>query len=270
MNDSSDLRTPFCFARLHGDMGLTKTYFGRKIIINTRNIHTYNLIDKGIIEAAICALFEQHIRPGDVVVDAGANIGFLTLLAGHLVGPEGRVIAIEANPDVYATLEENIIINGFAGRFTGHQVAAYDRDAELTFTWNTHRDGSGRIVTAAQSGLAQKHCQVQATSLDKLCGSQRVDFVKLDTEGAEPYVMRGMQQLIKANAHMKVVFEWNARHIAQRDQDPQAFADFVFSHFTHVERIKSKDSLMPLSREELLALPHSNIFCHNQAAGVRQ
>jgi FkbM family methyltransferase len=262
MNDQSDPRAPFCFARLHGDMGLTKTYFGRKIIINTRNIHTYNLIDNGIIEAAICALFEQHIKPGDVVVDAGANIGFLTLLAGHLVGPEGRVIAIEANPDVYATLEENII-NGFAGRFTGHQLAAYDRDAELTFTWNSHRDGSGRIVTAVQSGLAQKHCTVQASTLDQLLAGQRVDFVKVETEGAEPYVLRGMQQVLNNNPQLKVVFEWNARHIRQRDQDPVAFAEFIFTHFTHIERIKSKDQLIPLNLEELLALPHSNIFCHN-------
>jgi FkbM family methyltransferase len=256
-------RAPFCFAKLYGDMGLTKTYFGRKIIVNTRNIHTLNLIDKGVIEAAICAVFENHIKPGDTVIDAGANIGFMSLLAGHLVGHEGQVIAVEANPDVYQTLQENIIINGFTGRFTSHQMAAYDREAELTFTWNSHRDGSGRIVTEVMSGLAEKHCQVKAQSLDVLCSGQRVDFLKIDTEGAEPYVLKGARQLIKDNPHMKVVFEWNARHIRQRDQDPEAFVDFVFQHFTRVERIRSKELLEPLNKEQLLNLPHTNVFCHN-------
>lgn len=260
-------RTPFCFAKLHGDMGLTKTYFGCKIIINTRNIHTYNLIDNGIIEAAICALFEAHIKPGDVVVDAGANIGFLSLLAGHLTGPQGKVIAIEANPDVHRTLEENIVINGFAGRFDTHQMAAHDEATELTFTWNSHRDGSGRIVTAVQSGLAQNHCQVQANTLDHLCAGQRVDFIKIDTEGAEPYVLRGAEQLIRQNPGIKVIFEWNGRHIRQRAQDPQVFADWVFTHFKQVDRILNKETLVPLTAADLMALPHSNIFCRNPSSG---
>lgn len=264
MNDiKHNIRQPFCFAKLHGDMGLTKTYFGRKIIINTKNIYTLNLIDNGIIEGAICKIFEDHLKPGAVVVDAGANIGFLSLLAGHLVGPTGHVVSIEANPDVFQTLDENIRVNGFAQRTSMYQLAAFDQETELNFTWNSHRDGSGRIVTPTQAGLAEKHCKVTAQTLDKICEKLRVDFIKIDTEGAEPYVMRGAKQLITANPDIKIVLEWNSKHIMKRGQQPEEFAKELFNQFKFIKEIRHKDLLIPLSLSELLELPHSNLFVHN-------
>ncbi len=257
-------RNPLCFAKLYGNMGLTKTYFGKKIIINTRNIHTLSLIDNGVIEAALCRIFEKYINVGDVVVDVGANIGFLSLLAGDLVGPNGSVISIEANPEVYKTLEENIIINGFTKRFFLHQLAVYDCATELTFTWNEHRDGSGRIVTPVQPGLAKKHCQVETKTLDAICADTKVDLIKIDTEGAEPYVLRGAKETIAKNPNIKVIFEWNSKHIKQRNQQPEEFVEEIFSQFSHVQLIKGKGVLVPISHSELMNMPHANILAYSQ------
>lgn len=244
-------------------MGLTKTYFGKKIIFNTKNIHTLSLIDTGKLEGAVCDLFEKHIKPKNVVIDAGANIGFLSLLAGHLVGPQGHVISIEANPDVFKTLEENILINGFRPRYTTHEMAAFDKPAELEFTWNSHREGSGRIVTKVQSNIAEKKCKVKANTLDNVCNHPKVDFIKVDTEGAEPYVLKGAINIIKNNPNIKVIFEWNGEHIRLREADPQEFVDFVFTHFKHVKRIVKVGQLEPLTKQSLMELSHSNIFAHN-------
>lgn len=256
-------RKPFCFAKLYDDMGLTKTYFGKRIIINTRNIHTLGMVDHGKLEPAICDLFEQHIKPKQVVIDVGANIGFLSLLAGHLVGPEGHVVSIEANPDVHAVLMDNIILNAFGNRFTTHQMAAYHEATDLTFTWNSNRDGSGRIVTAGQPGLAEKSCQVKADTLDQICADKKVDLIKIDTEGAEPSVLYGAQNIMRQNPKLKVIFEWNTKHIKLRGGNLNEFVDFLFAHFSNMERIVKAGSLIPVSATDLLSLSHSNLFAYN-------
>lgn len=55
--------------------------------------------------------FRRYARPGDVVIDAGANIGFFTLISSVLVGDFGKVYAIEAHPRVFKYLEGNVVLN---------------------------------------------------------------------------------------------------------------------------------------------------------------
>ncbi len=200
-------REPFCFTPLYDDIGLGLTYFGRRILLNTRNIRTYSVITHGKLEPAICFLFEKHIKLGDIVVDVGANIGFLTLLACHIVGPKGYVYSYEPNPDVFNLLSDSRDINAFLKRSTCQNLAIYSKSDEVTLTWNSHRDGSGRIVTKTMSGLAEKHAVVKAEPLDKLLKNQKIDFIKIDTEGSEPQVLLGAEQTIKNNPNIKIILE---------------------------------------------------------------
>jgi len=256
-------RQPFCFAPLYDDIGLGMTYFGRRILLNTRNIRTYTVITHGKLEPAICFLFEKYINADDVVVDVGANIGFLSLLACHLAGPQGHVYCYEPNPDVFKLLSETIEINAFLKRSTHQQLAIYSKSDEVTLTWNSHRDGSGRIVTKTQSGLAEKHALVNAKPLDKLLKNKKIDFIKIDTEGAEPQVLLGAQQIIKDNPQIKIIMEWNPKHIKQRDGDIRQAKDFIFKHFNTVELINKIDDLSKLNPDELDDIKHGNLFLRN-------
>jgi FkbM family methyltransferase len=256
-------RKPFCYAHLYGNIGMTKTYFGKKILINTQNIYTLSIIDNGYIEKAICKILEDNLLPGNVFVDIGANIGFLTLLGCHLTGNNGYVYAFEANPEVYKTLEENIMINGYKKKTILYNKAVHSENTRLQFTWNTHRDGSGRIVTEVQSGLAQNHCEIDAIALDSILSGKKIDFIKIDVEGSEPYVLDGMKKIIQSNKDMKVILEWNTKHMKQRAASPENTADFLFAHFKHIKKIVKVDEFRTLTRESLLELPHSNIFAHN-------
>lgn len=256
-------REPFCFTPLYDDVGLGLTYFGRRILLNTRNMRTYSVITHGKLEPAICFLFEKYIKEGDVVVDVGANIGFLSLLACHLIGPKGFVYSYEPNPDVFKLLSESIDINAFLKRSSHQQLAIFSKSDEVTLTWNSHRDGSGRIVTKTMSGLAEKHAQVDAEPLDKLLKNKKVDFIKIDTEGSEPHVLLGAQQLILDNPQIKIILEWNPKHIKQRDGDIQQTQEFIFKHFNSVERINRIDDLTALKPEDLLNIKHGNLFLRN-------
>jgi Met-10+ like-protein len=64
-------------------------------------------------EPDVCAALLHLLKPGDTFLDCGANIGYFSILAGHLVGAEGQVIAIEANPMTQPLLDRNLRLNGF-------------------------------------------------------------------------------------------------------------------------------------------------------------
>ncbi len=253
-------RVPFCFAKLYDDIGLGLTYFNCRILLNTRNKRTYSVITHGRLEPAVCALFEKLIQPGDAVVDVGANIGFLTLLACKLSGPEGRVVAFEPNPDVHELLQSNVEINAFRG-WCETRAQAVDRCAgHLRLTWNPHQEESGRVVSEQMQNLAQKNALVEAVSLDEALGDARVDLLKIDTEGCEQRVLEGATGVIERNPGLRVIMEWNPRHIEQRDGDPAATAAFIFQHFGRVEQINRIDELTPLSAAELPNLNHCNLL----------
>ena len=251
------------YAYLYDDVGLAETYFGRKILINTKNVHTYSIITNGVIERPICTYLEANLKKGQHVLDVGSNIGFLSLLSAHLVGPTGSVNAFEANPDVFNKLFENALINGFKNIITCHNNAVFNEAKTLEFTWNSHRDGSGRIVSGNQSNLAEKTCKINSVVLVDLFADKPLDLIKIDTEGAEPFVLQGARQIIENNPKIKLIFEWNKEHITLRDASPEETVDFVFSRFKHVKRFAGVDNLVALTPESMMELPHSNLVIHN-------
>lgn len=251
------------YAYLYDDVGLTETYFGSKILVNTRNVHTYSIITNGVIERPICNFLEKTLRPGQHVLDVGSNIGFLSLLSAHLVKAEGHVDAFEANPDVYSKLSENALINGLKNVITCHNNAVFNEAKTLEFTWNSHRDGSGRIVSDKQSNLSEKTCKIESVVLDEMFAEKRIDLIKIDTEGAEPFVLEGATQIIRNNPDIRIIFEWNKEHITLRDASPEATIDFAFSRFKYVKRFAGIDKLVDLTPETMMALPHSNLVMYN-------
>jgi FkbM family methyltransferase len=147
-------------------------------------------------EPAVQAALQEHLRPGMVFYDIGANIGFFSLLAARLVGPQGRVVAFEADPEVATRLREHIARNNFLW-ITAEQQAVWSEAITVSFARTdpaTSPDrGLGHVV-AAPSGDT---IQVTATSLDDYTrNGVAPDFLKCDVEGAEVAVFRGAQRLL--------------------------------------------------------------------------
>lgn len=120
-------------------------------------------------------------RPGDVVLDVGAGLGAEALLCSRLVGPSGRVLAIEANPTMFACLERSVALN----RLTNVdclEVAIMDREGEVTIT-----DDSGlvanRILADGGDGVRVPATTLQAVMREH--GIDRLSLLKMNIEGAE-------------------------------------------------------------------------------------
>lgn len=149
-------------------------------------------------EPAVTAALRSLLKPGDLFLDVGANIGYFTMLGAILVGPAGRVLAVEPNRDNCDLMAQSIAANGFTN-VTLYPYAAAEKAQR--FQLDTAGAGSnGRIIDDSPQAVpgSSPPNPVEAVALDELlAGLERLDVVKLDVEGAEPRALQGMQQLLE-------------------------------------------------------------------------
>jgi FkbM family methyltransferase len=159
-------------------------------------------IVRGSFEPEEMAFVRSLLKPGDVVLDIGAHIGFFTMQMASLVGPEGRVYAFEpmnANADL---LERSIAENRFGDRieFRRGAVGAESGTARLTFPKETLNTG-GAFLLAGADAPPSGHLEagVPVLAIDDLALRHPVRFIKMDVEGAEPQVLRGALRLLQTD-----------------------------------------------------------------------
>ena len=144
----------------------------------------------GTYERHVQRLFCDRIRPGDVVFDIGANVGFFTLLASKLAGPTGHVYAFEPFPRNLYYLERHVRMNDVRNVVV--------QSLAITATTGAARFGDGE--NASQTRLSDAgELQVQTASLDDLIANGIVRtpaFIKMDIEGAESEALRGASALL--------------------------------------------------------------------------
>jgi len=161
------------------------------------NPRTGQNVQKGIGEPEVQQALVDHLRPGMTFYDLGANIGFFSLMAARLVGPQGRVISFEADPEIAARLRENLSRNQFSHAQVV-QKAVWSETKTVSFARvdpGTSPDrGLGHVsASASDSGVIA----VEAISLDQFVAANPApDFLKCDVEGAEAAVFQGATQLL--------------------------------------------------------------------------
>ncbi len=136
--------------------------------------------------------FEREIFPGAVVYDIGANVGYFSLLAAVLAGPEGRVFAFEPLPRNLAFLRRHVALNGLGNIVAIVPAAVSERSGEAAFDTGA----SSAMGHLTESG----GITVQMVALDEMMAAGELpppDFMKIDVEGAEYAVLKGARDLLK-------------------------------------------------------------------------
>lgn len=149
----------------------------------------------GTWETDVVDVLREAIREGFVAYDVGAHIGYYALILSKLVGPRGHVVSFEPVPSSFSFLSENIRMNHLT-QAEAHNMAVTDRVGILPF--NIPSDvpfpvGGSLLETGA--------VEVLATSIDEFMRDRdkKLDFLKVDAEGAEALVLKGAQNTIQAN-----------------------------------------------------------------------
>ena len=183
---------------------------GMRLRVSFRDVHGMNLITTGEYEPDLTDKIKETLRAGDVFVDVGANMGFFSIVASRIVGPDGLVIAIEPSRAMLPRLIANLELNGcdnvviLSHALSDHSVIAKLRMAPF---YNSGVASLDDIPPAQGAPL----CPVSAVPYDTLARTcnlpHKVSCIKIDTEGHDLSVLKGMRNLLTANDTIKVFCE---------------------------------------------------------------
>jgi FkbM family methyltransferase len=150
-------------------------------------------------------LFRRLVKPGDTVVDAGANIGYYTVIGARLVGDKGKVYAFEPDPANFALLEKNVRLNGLTNVVLERKALSNLKGTVKLYIADANK-GDHRIYQP--DGESRSSIDVEAVRLDEYFkGLERgIDVLKMDVQGAEGLILQGMTGLFDGRTDGPTIF----------------------------------------------------------------
>jgi FkbM family methyltransferase len=156
----------------------------------------------------------SKISKGAVVFDIGANIGTWSLILSLATGPNGKIFAFEPTKATYDVLSNNIALNTNVNIFAFQHALSKDDDVIRLYH---DVDSSRNSIGKTRSNSAVDYEEVQTRTLDRLASElslDKLDFIKIDVEGAEPFVFEGARATLK-QYKPAILFEVNPTALAE-------------------------------------------------------
>ena len=169
----------------------------------------------GHTEPALFELYEKFLKPGQVVVDAGANIGLHALVFSRLVGPKGHVYAFEPDSVNFARLKEHLTQNRIQN-VTAADCALGESEARALLVRDP--SDSSRSYLSSAAGAAGPASAVSVVSLDQFAvreNLERIDFLKVDVEGHELSLLKGGRDLMRRGVIKAVQLEFEPGNLCR-------------------------------------------------------
>ncbi|AWB46223.1 FkbM family methyltransferase [Paenibacillus sp. CAA11] len=194
--------------------------YGGYLTISSQDLSLMpTLVSTGVFEVPLTKYFINNVKPGETIVDIGANVGYFTLLAAKLVGEKGKVIAFEANSQLVDYIKDNLAMNWITENVSVINKACYSCNQFLEFNTSEKFHGYSSIHDKpADDNLVDTYIthKVEAVALDRELSNYEgvIDLLKIDIEGGEYHAFKGMQSLIESKRIKKISFEWNRSMLA--------------------------------------------------------
>jgi len=226
-----------------------------------RHIYKYDVHELTTTNAV---LNEVKIKPGDIMLDIGANIGWYALLFAKL---GAQVHAFEPDPLNYELLTANIKLNQFGNVITAHQVAVSDKKSVMPL-YQYSNSNRGRHSLIPEDGCAK--VDVDVVRLDDFLASESVDvdkikFIKIDIEGYEYHALKGGENLLHRVPFL--LLEHVPKHIRKGGYQPKDIVDLLHS-YNYVPHIITNNGIQEISTESLSNEEgeYDVFFCKSDAA----
>lgn len=198
------------FFALAEPVTMTTLRNGRRIRIVTADHVGRILYFMGDFQPRISWVIRQLLRPGDAVIDIGANMGWFTVMAADLVGPAGRVEAFEPQPKLVEMLRETIAVNGFE-QVRLHDCALSDRDETMTLRILDGNLGAATLHAPRNANWSAVPVPVRdADAKLRELGLSRLRMIKIDVEGHEAAIFVAAAAFLREVPADVILFESNA------------------------------------------------------------
>ena len=208
---------------------------------------------RGLPEPGMTRLFASFIQPGMVVVDIGAHIGIYTLFALRQLSGHGRLYSFEPTPKTHALLRDNVQVNGFleSGVVRLDVRAISDHAGSTTFTAYPNNSGHNSLFAGTAPG---ETLTVETVTLDSaLADEPRIDVIKIDAEGSEPFILRGMTEILARNPGLRIFVEFAPEHLRRAGIEPLQWYEELAQLGLNVQRVEDgSGELLPVEPESLL------------------
>ncbi|MEV8419967.1 FkbM family methyltransferase [Streptomyces niveus] len=221
---------------------VVRSRFGARFTIDTRDLIQRYIYMFGVWEPHMTRWLQARLVPGDTFIDVGANIGYYTVLASGLVGGAGQVVAVEASPDFHQRLLEQVRLNR-RDNVRAVNGAVSDGQRTLTFVLASSSNmGANSIVP--YDGPAESSFEVEAFPLGELLAPEEIStarVIKIDVEGAEGSVVRGMIPMLdKLRPDCEITVEVTPDRMAQLGDSAEELMKTMRDHGFHAYRLANE------------------------------
>ncbi len=205
-----------------------------------------HLMLDGFWELWVTEAMLRIVPRGATVIDVGANLGYFTLLLADLVGPDGRVLSFEPNGGSADRLASSLVANGFAGTTALHRCAVGAAEGRVALDVEAHLPGGGKVQQDDAGTIPIRRLDSFAQALD-------AQFIKIDVEGHEQQVWRGMTGILARGNPLTIFLEFTVDRYA----DPHGFLSEIIGEGFALELIGYDGQVRPITPAALLDAPHT-------------
>ena len=197
---------------LGGYLGMARIAGHNSLIcMDTRTWEAIGYAQGHPVEPDEISVMLRFLAPGDTFADIGANFGLYSMIASERLGPDGRLFAFEANPHTYQYLRRSAVANRliWSPNYTFENLAVSDKAGEIEFAFIPDQLGGGHVKSEHDD--TNVHSFVSTTSVrldDYFAPDQTLDFVKIDVEGHELFVLHGMTETISRSPKIRLLLEY--------------------------------------------------------------
>lgn len=206
-----------------------------------------SVVANGYWEMWLTEAVEAALKPGMVAIDVGANVGYFSMLMADRIGAAGRVHAFEPNPSMAALLADSAARNGFHGRITVHDDPLWDVDGvEALLKVPEGEPKNAHLIIGAGDAIGY---QLTTRRLDSYPALFDADVIKIDVEGAEEAIWRGMEGLFAVGRPLTIFLEYSP----VRYRDPMRFLDAIMSRGFALAELSVSHGIQSTTPEQVLS-----------------
>ena len=231
------------------DRALVRLPSGEYICVDLRSLDSFAYLLGWDLESDVVRIYRTFLTPSSVVLDIGASFGLYTALSASVVGRRGRLYAFEGNPEVFPSLQRTLIANGYYGNpnVVAANVLVSDRCGRGVLYYPAEAFHLGTMSDVPLEGGQRRTAEIEMTTIDAFLPQDlAVDLVKIDVEGHEPLVLRGMEQTIARSPNLRLVIEF-ADYMLAYTVRPAEFIGYIHALGFHICRILPDFRIRPVA-----------------------